>query len=133
MQSIHDSLLTGYAVDGTNRTIVLHTGPHQGGGSALIDVIFNGVAAYHFEGDCFDNIMVDIEEVTAASIVRDGTTFAERKRLYGWPPDWNSEKESAGDFFSRMGSRLYELHCSYGMYGWVAAEKMQKVVLHERT
>lgn len=69
MTFIHDSLLTGYTVDGTNRTIVLHTQPHQGGGTVPIDVIFSGVVAYHFEGDCFCNTVFDIEEVPSARII----------------------------------------------------------------
>jgi hypothetical protein len=131
MDFIHDSLLTGYNVDGTNRTIVLRTEPHQGGGSALIDVIFNGVVAYHFEGDCFGNIVFDIEEVSPASIISDGKAFEERNRAHGWPPGWNPEKEGAQEFFSRVGCRLYEIHCSYGMYGWIAAKEMQQLVHRE--
>src|SRR5688572_33245196 len=126
MQTIHDSLLTGYSVDGTNRTICLHTEPHQGGGSAVIDVIFKGVAAYHFEADCLGNIVFGVEEVSAASII--DTTFLERARHFGWPPGWNPQKETAEEFFSRVGCRVYEIHCSYGMYGWVAAEEMDQVI-----
>jgi hypothetical protein len=128
MPTIHDSLLTGYSVDGTNRTILLHTEPHQGGGGAIIDVIFKGVAAYHFEADYFGNIVFDIEEVAAVSIIGDGTTFVERARQYGWPPGWNAEKESPAEFFSRVGCSTYEINCSYGMYGWIAAEEMQQAV-----
>ena len=59
--SIHDSLLTGYGVDGKTRTITLHTEPHQGGGEAFVDVIFAGVVAYQFEGDAMSNIIFGIE------------------------------------------------------------------------
>ena len=69
MPSIHDSLLTGYTVHGTNRKIVLRTESHRGGGTALIDVIFGGVVTYHFEGDCLGNIVFDIDEVPTASII----------------------------------------------------------------
>ena len=128
MHSVHDSLLTGYTVDGTNRKIVLRTEPHQGGGTALIDVTFSGVVAYHFEGDCLGNIVFDIEEVPAACIIGDGKIFAERARLYGWPEGWQSTKERPDEFVSRMGCRLYEIHCSYRMYGWVAAKEMHQII-----
>jgi len=131
MPSIHDSLLTGYTVDGTNRKIVLHTEPHQGGGAAEIDVIFTCVAAYHFEGDCLGNILFDIEQVPVASIIGDGTMFRERSRLCGWPNAWDPKQEGPEEFFSRLGCKLYEIHCSYGMYGWVAAERMQQIVRSE--
>jgi hypothetical protein len=49
MTPLHDSLLTGYAVEGSTKTLVLHTHPHRGGGGAF-DVRFTGVVAYRFEG-----------------------------------------------------------------------------------
>ena len=128
MASIHDSLLTRYTVDGASRRVVLHTQPHQGGGSAFIDVVLSGVAAYHFEGDCLGNIVFDIEEVPAAKIIDDGADFVERNRLYGWPEGWDSRAESAEAFFSRLGCRFFELTCSHGMYGWIAAERMEQVI-----
>ena len=90
MPSIHDSLLTGYVVDGKGRSITLHTEPHAGGGEAFIDVIFRGVVAYHFEHDCLENIVFGIEEVSADAIVGDGVAFAERNR-YGWRADGTRE------------------------------------------
>lgn len=128
MPSIHDSLLTGYTVDGTNKTIVLHTHPEQGGPTVPIDVIFSGVVAYHFEGDCLGNVEFGIEEVPSADIVGDGIAFAERGRLYGWPKGWDMNRETPEEFLSRVGCRCFALHCSYGMCGWVAANGMEQLV-----
>jgi hypothetical protein len=128
MVSIHDSLLTGYSVDGTNQIIVLHTEPHQGGGVAFVDVSFHGVVAYHFEGDCLQNIVFDIEEVPAAQVIGDCAAFAEISRRCAWPRGWDSRRESTEAFFKRTGVRVYELTCSYGIYGWVAAAGMEQVV-----
>jgi hypothetical protein len=126
--SIHDSLLTGYTVNGDEQTLVLHTRPHQGGGVARVDVIFRGVTAYHFEGDCLQNIVFAVDEVSASSIIGDGIVFAERERQYGWPSGWDSRRETAEDFFIRKQCHLFELTCSYGMYGWVAAVSMEQKV-----
>ena len=78
MTNVHDSLLTGYTVDGDAQTLLLHTRPHQGGGTAHVDILFHGLTAYHFEGDCLGNIVFGINEVSAQSIVGDGVVFAER-------------------------------------------------------
>jgi hypothetical protein len=115
MPSIHDSLLTGYVVDGKARTIVFHTEPHQGGGEAFIDVVFSGVVAYHIEADCFENCVFGIEEIAAARVIGDGTVFAARHRLHGWPWKWNPAKETAEQFLTRPGVRVFALDCSYGM------------------
>jgi hypothetical protein len=129
MPSIHDSLLIGYEVDGDAQTIVLHTRPHQGGGEGYIDITFRGVVAYHFEGDCLGNIVLEIKEVPASAIIGDGVAFEGRHRMFGWPSDWDSGKESAEDFFTRHQCRLFELTCSYGMNGWVAANTMEQQVI----
>jgi len=125
---VHDSLLTGHTVDGTRRLITLRTEPHAGGGVAFIDVVFHGVEAYHFEGDTLHNIVLEILEVPAATIVGNGEIFSERHRLYGWPREWDSRKESAVQFFERKQLKLFDLHCSYGMAGWIAASSIEYVV-----
>ena len=127
MASIHDSLLTGYAVDGHSRTIVLHTEPHAGGGEAFLDVTFRGVVAYDFEGDCFGNIVFGIREVAPKDVLVDVTAFEALGRQYGWPPDRDPRTESPEQFLSRPGVRVFLLECSYGMGGWIAAESMDTV------
>jgi len=91
-------------------------------------VIFSGVVTYHFEVIASAISCFDIEEVPTACIIGDGKIFAERARLYEWPEGWQSNKERPDEFFSRMGCRLYEIHCSYGMYGWVAAKEMHQII-----
>ena len=125
MKSIHDSLLTGYVVDGRERSVTLHTEPHPGGGDAFIDVVFRGVVAYHFEADCFENIVSEIIQVDPGRVVGDGAGFAERHRMCGWPPEWNPSVETAELFLVRAGARVFELQCSYGMAGWIAAKSIQ--------
>lgn len=129
MPSIHDSLLTGYVVDGKTGSITLHTEPHQGGGELFIDVVFRGVVAYHFEGDCLQNIVFGIDQVSPPQVIGDGSAFAERHRKYGWPRDWDPKVETAEEFLSRPGVKIFELHCSYGSAGWVAAQSMEERVV----
>jgi hypothetical protein len=121
--------LTGYVVDGRARSVTFHTEPHQGGGEAFIDVIFRGVVAYHFEGDCLGNIVGEIDEVDPERVVGDGAVFAERLRQYGWPRGWDPRTETPEQFFVRAQVRVFELHCSYGMAGWVAAESIEYTVV----
>jgi hypothetical protein len=131
MTVVHDSLLTGYVVDGASRSIILYARPNQGDGAAL-DVKFTGVVAYHFEGDCLQNIVFDLVEVTPEEIVGDGSTFLERNRQHGWPRGWDSKVEGAAQFLRRQGCRCFELSASYGMNGWVAAERMEMLPAEER-
>jgi hypothetical protein len=126
--SIHDSLLYAYEVDGDSRTIVLHTRPHQGGGTEFIDVTFRGVLGYDFDGDCLGNIVFGIREAPASEMIGDGVAWRERNRQYGWPEGWNSRKEGPDEFIARCNCRVYELSSSYGMDGFVIAESMELTV-----
>jgi hypothetical protein len=117
--------LIGYSVDGSTRTIVLRTAPDRGMGGAF-DVTFTGVIAYHFEGDCFQNIVFGIVEVRPEAI-QDLAHAEERARNYGWPPGRDSTRETLPQFAAREGARWFEVSCSYGLGGWVAAAAMTMV------
>lgn len=123
MASLHDSLIVGHSVDGEARTLVLRTKPHRGGGESF-DVRFAGVVAYHLEGDCFQNILSEILEVPAETIIRDAEVLA-RHRECGWPPGWKPARESFAEFVAREGARFFQITCSYGMGGWIAAREME--------
>jgi hypothetical protein len=85
--------------------------------------------AYHFEGDCLENIVFDVTRVPASTIVGDGKEFEERSKMYGAPPGWDSRRENVENFFLRNGTQLFELSSSYGMHGWIAAERMEQVII----
>jgi hypothetical protein len=123
--SLHDSLIVGHSADGEARTLVLRTKPRPGGGGS-IDVWFAGVVAYHLEGDCFQNILSEILEVPAETIIRDAEVLA-RQRECGWPPGWEPARESFAGFVAREGARFFQITCSYGMGGWIAAREMEIV------
>ncbi|MDO8677367.1 MAG: hypothetical protein Q7R30_02230 [Acidobacteriota bacterium] len=88
--------------------------------------------AYHFEGDCLQNTVFDITEVSPDLIVGDGAAFTERHRQHGWPAGWDPRNETPQQFFGRLGTKLFELGSSHSMTGWVAAASMEQVVMKEK-
>lgn len=129
--SIHDSLLHAYEVDGDRNRIVLHTRPHSGGGIGYIDVIFTGVEAYHFEGDCLSNIVFTIDEVSASSDVGKHNEFEERHRQCGWPRGWDINAETFDEFIAKHQCRIFQLSTSCGMNGFVVARAIEYVQVSE--
>jgi hypothetical protein len=127
--SIHDSLLTGYSVDGSARTITLHTEPHQGGGEAFVDVIFTGVVAYQFEGDAMSNIIFGIEPASPDYEDDIAKVIIEQQRQHGTMPGWNSKSETLREHCAHTGTTLFCIQSSYGLDGWVAAATMTRVVI----
>lgn len=126
--SIHDSLLTGYEVDGVNATIVFHTEPFSGGGEAFVDVVFDGVAAYRFENDLLQNIVFDIEEASEAETVAITDRIQAELGRGGFFREWDARKETAMECFIRLNVKAFELGSSYGMTGWVAARGMSQTM-----
>lgn len=120
--SVHDNLLTGYAVDGIARTIVLHTQPPDADGKTFIDVHFDGVAGYQFDDDMLQNIVFDVADADADDFRSTVVELTARYGRAGLELGWDQKRESAEQFFERKELRLFMLTSSYGMSGWVAAK-----------
>ena len=83
--SVHDNFLLSYFVDAENKEICLHTKYPYGEEQEQTDVIFVGVAAYHFESDNLMSIIFDVEETTLEATYLKHQTLFERLRNYAWP------------------------------------------------
>jgi len=130
--SIHDSLLTGYEVDGKKRTIVMHIEPHQGGGEAFVDVTFTGVVAYQFEGDAMGNIIFGIEPAPAQDYDEIAKVIIEQQRQHGVMPQWNAKTETLHEHCDRCGLTLFNIQGSYGLDGWVIAAEQHRELADRR-
>ena len=126
--SIHDSLLTGYEVDGLAQRIVLHTEPFSGGGDAFVDVTFDGVAAYEFENDLLQNIVFEVEEASLTETQEIANRIQAEEGRWGFPREWDPRRETVLECFTRLNVKVFQLRSSYGMTGWVAARAMSQVV-----
>jgi hypothetical protein len=126
--SIHDSLLTGYEVDGVAQRIVLHTEPFSGGGDAFVDVTFDGVAAYEFENDLLQNIVFEVEEASLTETQEIANRIQEEEGRWGFPREWDPRRETVLECFRRLNVKVFQLGSSYGMTGWVAARAMSQAI-----
>jgi hypothetical protein len=127
--SIHDSLLTGYEVNGTERTITLHTETQTGGIEAFVEVVFTGVAAYQFEGDAMNNILFGIEPVSAEHQDDIANAIIEQQRQHGAMPGWNLKTETFQQHCQRNSLTPFFIQSSYGLDGWVLATAVTQVVV----
>ena len=80
-RSVHDNYLVSYEVLSEQRRIVLRT-EHRDGRAAPegTSVIFTGVEGYHFERDCFENVLFDVEKVPVERIWKSVPTRSGRRR-----------------------------------------------------
>jgi hypothetical protein len=125
--SVHDNHLVAYTVLAKEKKIILQTEfrdrePHE-----FTDVVFEEVLAYDFHGDLFATIIFDVEEVDLSALLKEHAAMFEDGWRYGWPRGWEKEKEEIEAFARRLEMRAFELSSSYGMSGWVLAQRMIKI------
>lgn len=120
---IHDSDVYGYRSDCTAGILVLHTfNEYVPPDGVYIDVIFRGVEVHRIEDVCRGNILFDIfvEEMPKPTI---GHRF-----------DPSTEREY-GEYLSvAIGKecKIFKIHTSCGLSGWVAAQSAELVKRSQR-
>ena len=126
---VHDNFIVSYEVQCERREIFLHTEfRDQGMPFERTVVVFTNVEAYHFQHDCFGNIVFGIEEVPVEIILNSRLTeFVEGNRLSGWPRFWKESLDEVRSYLREQATRGFELSSSCGMSGWVLARDMQIV------
>ena len=119
--SVHDNHLVSYEVFSEQRRIVLRTErPGSGQPSDVTSVIFTGVEAYHFERDCFGNILFDIERVPVERILEErAAELKAASRYVNWP--WVRDLRKAHEWLHGKGVNGFLIDSSLGLCGWVLA------------
>ena len=131
MPSVHDNLVYAQAVDYEACRVVLHTVYPHTDPPEFTDIVFDGVVAHHIEQQVFRgvgvsaNVLFDVEESEAASVLgRYGDLLAAAKN-YGWPA---LEYDNLADLIVRLtagGTKCFEIHSSCGLSGFVFAARME--------
>jgi len=129
IKSVHDNFIVSYEVKCEGREIRMETEYRDRGDPfERTTIVFGSVEAYDFKHDCLGNIIFDLEEVTAESILEARLAdFQEGHRLSGWPRFWRHSLDEVRRYLSENGVRGYELSTSYGMSGWVLAREMEMI------
>ena len=126
--SVHDNFVYGYSVDCESQRLILHTAYRDREPHEFTDVVFHDVVAHHCEHVLPGNILLGVDEVDVAALVREnGRVLAESWR-YGWPPvEYRGDLEALVAALRAAGVRGYEISASYGMSGWVLAGSCERL------
>ncbi len=123
MRSVHDNHVVGYSVDPVARRILLHT-RSDAARAEETDVIFDGVLAYHFQGDNFATVLFSVDEESLESTVESARDLFIRGVEHMWPGPWNESPEIALRYLRSEGAKAFRVSASYGMTGWVIARSL---------
>jgi hypothetical protein len=124
--SVHDNYLLSYSVDAEKATICFYTAYLDGDANEHTDVIFDGVAAYHFECDNLQTILFDIYEAKVNDIYNEHEDLFDRFKNHGWP---NLEYKTKEDLLKTMEEQAvkgFVIRSSLGLHGWIWAKSMTK-------
>ena len=121
-RSVHDNRIVAYQVDAERRRIVLHTRDEEPVPAEQTDIVFEGVLAYYFEGDDFDTILFDVEEIALEQLVDENRVRFEGGQKYCWPGTWNKSPEASLHHFQSKGAKAFAITSSCGLDGWVVAD-----------
>jgi len=123
---LHDNNIYSYVVLCDRRQIVLHTEFKEVTPAVYADVIFSGVVAHNFEDVLAGNIVFQIDEVDVEAIVKEWSDLFAQRKNYGWPDDIvYSDPSNLVAILKQRGIKAFEISSSYGLFGWVFAERME--------
>jgi hypothetical protein len=129
MISLHDNIVTGYAVSCEEREVILHTEyPHKEP-KERTDVIFCGVEAYHIVGDNMQSVLFDIADCNLEEILETYSSEFQVGVRYAWPGPWNESMEASKEYLMKTECKGWMISSSYGMAGFVIGKTRELRVL----
>jgi hypothetical protein len=127
-RSIHDNIVYSYFVDCSRRQVKLHTSYNEKDACEYTDVLFSGVVAHLFENVLSGNILFGIYNVEPSDLVNANANLFKESWRYGWPLegfDYRGDLELLTQHLTQMSVRGFDISSSYGMSGWVLAERCE--------
>lgn len=119
---MHDYIISTYTVDLKNKTIELcaeDTSKKQ-----ISRFIAKDVLTHLFQGILEYNIILDIQESTPDSFIKENILILKEKKQECWPIDYQTIDELR-DFLYKNKYKYIEIQCSYGLQGWILAKEFQ--------
>jgi hypothetical protein len=130
--SVHDNFVYAYSVDCEARRLVLHTAYRDHDPHEFTDVVFLDVVAHHFDHVLAGNILMDVEQVDVAALVKDNEALLSNSWRWGWPPlDYKGDLDVLARELNSAAVLAFEISASYGLSGWVLAGACDRVTRSE--
>lgn len=92
---------------------------------------FVGAVAHQFSDEIPYSIILDLDELDMKHFFSSNKDLLEEKKNSGWPLMYSSVEELE-EMLQENDSRYYVLYSSYGMTGWVLAERVEIINLYSK-
>ncbi|WP_430606351.1 hypothetical protein IGJ55_002043 [Enterococcus sp. AZ170] len=120
MNSLHDYEILNYNINFKNSLLTIDVTNDES--NKRID--FVGAIAHQFSDEIPYSIILDLDELDIKYFFSSNKDLLEEKKNSGWPLMYSSVEELE-KMLQESDIRYYVLYSSYGMTGWVLAEKVK--------
>jgi hypothetical protein len=121
---MESSRLQDYEIDDTNRTMrFMLTRPTGLPGRKAVELVFQGVEGYLLKQDRATDSALAVEEQPLTAFLGENEVYFSREARWGWPRFWQGCTQSTSAWLASRGRRVWAISASYGLSGWVVAEK----------
>ncbi|MDR1274664.1 MAG: hypothetical protein LBK12_08940 [Odoribacteraceae bacterium] len=124
MSAIHDNIIKSYTVDLENDTISLNTVYYNGDVREETSIEFYHVMGHLFSNVLKNSILLDVYNHGMDHFIRDNKAALAKGENYGWPVNHKGHDDLI-NILKQNNQKYYVVRTSYGMDGWVLAEKMK--------
>jgi hypothetical protein len=123
MNSIHDYEIDRYTVDFKKKIITIDVSSEH----KQKKIIFRNVFCYKFYEEMSYSIVLDLEEHSLEDFFKDNKELLDQTKRYAWPIMYDTFEELETEI--RAANVAYQvLYSSYGMNGWVLAERVEIII-----
>lgn len=123
MSEIHDNIIKSYYVDLENLKIKFYTEFLENNIKENTEIEFCNSMAHLFRNELSGSIIFDIEIGELEDFINDNQLILENEKKYGWP-FWYKNIDELLEILIKNKQNYYIISTSYGLYGWILAEKM---------
>lgn len=120
MKSLHDYEILNYNINFKNSLLTIDVTNDES--NKRID--FVGAIAHQFSDEIPYSIILDLDELDIKHFFSSNKDLLEEKKNSGWPLMYSSVEELE-KMIQESDIRYYVLYSSYGMTGWVLAERVE--------
>lgn len=120
MKSLHDYEILNYNINFKNSLLTIDVTNDES--NKRID--FVGTIAHQFSDEIPYSIILDLDELDIKHFFSSNKDLLEEKKNSGWPLMYSSVEELE-KMIQESDIRYYVLYSSYGMTGWVLAERVE--------
>ena len=119
---MHDDMIISYNMDFKSKKLEIYT--HNELYNTKSTIVFFNVLTHSFDGILEFNQILDIDEWSIESFIKENKEHLEMMKGYCWPINYHNY-QNLKDYLAKNEYKYVKVISAYGMFGWVLAKNYQ--------